>query len=401
MRTLMTRFVTVTAALALVAGTTVLLLQAPATAEDAAGGGWDWSALTPPADTGGTGAPEPAAADAEPAATDRSPAPTADASAAPPEPAVDSAAATTEPPAEEEAAGDPVAEAPAAGTGTEADAADAGVPAGGWDWSAFEEEEAAPRTARDDPAADDGSEESADAGGGGSGWDWGAFEADDTPVTNQGRRGRATAEKKAEKQAPRRPAEAAPDFDAPPHEGYELFAGVPEFEVIPAARDQEMHPCGNCHEWAKSDPTPRSLADPHDNFELTHGMHGKGGFWCFTCHDLSGKGGLKTLEGERLEFEEAYVLCSQCHVDQARDWAFGAHGKRVGNWQGPRKIYNCTACHYQHAPEIPLREPLGPPPARMGLARPEPPGYDGHGHEPLWQMRAASAHEGEQKEATP
>ena len=46
------------------------------------------------------------------------------------------------------------------------------------------------------------------------------------------------------------------------------------------------------------------------------------------------------------------MLCSQCHVKQARDWAFGAHGKRVGSWQGERQVYNCTVCHYQHHPAI-------------------------------------------------
>ena len=94
------------------------------------------------------------------------------------------------------------------------------------------------------------------------------------------------------------------------------------------------------------------------------GLHGRGQFWCFTCHDLEGNGGLKTLEGEPLAFSEAYFLCSQCHVDQARDWAYGAHGKRVGTWQGERVVYNCTACHYQHNPAIKPREAVPPPPVR-------------------------------------
>jgi hypothetical protein len=142
------------------------------------------------------------------------------------------------------------------------------------------------------------------------------------------------------------------------------------FEVIPSTKDEGMHPCGDCHRWAQSDPTPRVLKAPHDNFSLQHGLHGRGEFWCFTCHDLSGDGGLKTLEGEPLAFDEAYVLCSQCHVDKARDWAFGAHGKRIGNWRGTRRVFNCTACHYQHTPRPPVRHARSGREVRQGLPRP-------------------------------
>jgi rubredoxin len=132
-----------------------------------------------------------------------------------------------------------------------------------------------------------------------------------------------------------------------------------------------MHPCSNCHTWTKSDLTPRKLKKPHDNFELKHGLHGKGKFWCFTCHTLDGRGGLRTLEGQKLDFNEAYVLCSQCHVQETRDWVFGAHGKRVANWQGERQVYNCTVCHYQHDPAIGPRAALAGPVVRQGLERPD------------------------------
>ena len=163
---------------------------------------------------------------------------------------------------------------------------------------------------------------------------------------------------------------ARPDPDATPRPAYAVFKDVSPFEVIPSQRDADMHPCSNCHQWMLSDPTPRALKTPHDNFELQHGLHGKGKFWCFTCHHLHDKGGLKTLEGEKLDFSEAYVLCSQCHPDQARDWVFGAHGKRQGNWQGTRQVFNCTACHYQHRPAIKARAPKSGPDMRMGLERP-------------------------------
>ncbi len=200
-------------------------------------------------------------------------------------------------------------------------------------------------------------------------WDWGAIgDLDDAPVVGKPSSSRAVAGKtpKARGNAEN----ARPDLAATPRPAYAVFEDVPPFEVIPSVRDADMHPCSNCHQWVLSDPTPRTLKTPHDNFELQHGLHGKGKFWCFTCHDLDGKGGLKTLEGEQLEFGDAYVLCSQCHPDQARDWVFGAHGKRQGNWQGTRQVFNCTACHYQHRPALKARAPEPGPPMRLGLERP-------------------------------
>ncbi|MEJ2575554.1 MAG: cytochrome C [Gammaproteobacteria bacterium] len=198
-----------------------------------------------------------------------------------------------------------------------------------------------------------------------SGWDWGAVEGmTDTPVVEPRR------DSMPQRTTPAPPPVAAPDLEAPPTPAYALFLGMPEFEVIQSTRDTEMHPCGNCHRWAESDPTPRPLQAPHDNFVLRHGLHGKGQFWCFTCHDLAGDGSLRTLDGEPLGFDEAYLLCTQCHVDKGRDWAFGAHGKRADNWRGPRRVYNCTACHYQHAPALLYRDAAPGPVARQGLERP-------------------------------
>ena len=118
---------------------------------------------------------------------------------------------------------------------------------------------------------------------------------------------------------------------------------------------------------------------------------------CATRHDLEGSGGLRTLEGERLDFGDAYILRSQCHSRQARDWAYGAHGKRVNGWQGKRRILNCTACHYQHRPRLKPRVPEPGPRIRMGLDRPvhwvpldQRPGPD-HGMYPSWKAPRTDA----------
>lgn len=202
-------------------------------------------------------------------------------------------------------------------------------------------------------------------------WDWGAVtDLDDAPVTGN-KRSSAALPNAAVAAVPQPVENAAPDFAATPRAAHTLFVGMPTFEVITSQRNPDMHPCSNCHQWVQSNPEPRKLKQPHDGFELEHGLHGKGKFWCFTCHDLTGKGGLKTLEGDPLEFDDAYILCSQCHSDQARDWAFGAHGKRVGDWQGNRQVYSCTACHYQHRPAVRPREPEAGPVIRVGLPKPE------------------------------
>lgn len=202
-------------------------------------------------------------------------------------------------------------------------------------------------------------------------WDWGAVEAmDDAPVT----RSKAPAaepldEKIAELR--REAAKAAPDFDSDRVAALAIFPGSGNFNVVPSKRDIDMHPCKNCHQWVESNPEPRKLAAPHDNFELQHGLHGKGGFWCFTCHDAKNDLRLKTFEGDQVDYDHAYVVCTQCHVQQGRDWANGAHGKRVGNWDGPREVLNCTACHYQHRPAIEPRGPMPGPAMRVGLPRPD------------------------------
>ena len=204
-------------------------------------------------------------------------------------------------------------------------------------------------------------------------WDWGAVEAfDDAPVTRKPVAGARTEPSGDGPTAASRTAEnAVPDFAAPAVAAVAMFDDQAPFEVVPSKRDDEMHPCANCHQWVVSNPEPRRLQTPHDNFELQHGLHGKGGFWCFTCHDVDNNFSLKTLEGEPVDFGHAYIVCGQCHVQQARDWVNGAHGKRIGNWQGKRQVLNCTACHYQHRPAIRPREPMPGPVMRAGLPRPD------------------------------
>jgi nitrate reductase cytochrome c-type subunit len=238
-------------------------------------------------------------------------------------------------------------------------------------------------------------------------WDWGAVEAmDDAPMTRPAPPTPPTppvspaeqaAQQAAHDKMRRDAARAAADFERDKVVALEIFPDAPPagpISVVQARRDRDMHPCANCHQWVTSNPEARKLSKPHDNFELQHGMHGKGGFWCLTCHDAKNNMTLKTFEGEPVGFEHAYVVCTQCHVQQGRDWMHGAHGKRVGNWNGPREVLNCTACHYQHRPAIEPRGPMPGPSIRTGLPRPEhwvsaSEREDHHAeHAPVWQRDA-------------
>jgi hypothetical protein len=79
---------------------------------------------------------------------------------------------------------------------------------------------------------------------------------------------------------------------------------------------------------------------------------------CFTCHAPENPGYLAAQDGSFASLDEAYRLCAGCHFTEAKDWAGGAHGKRLGGWQGERVILSCTGCHNPHHPKFPIRRPV-------------------------------------------
>lgn len=142
------------------------------------------------------------------------------------------------------------------------------------------------------------------------------------------------------------------------------YPGAPPFSVIPRKDHLTFFPCSACHAVLPPNPQPRKLiAAPHPAAL----DHGKGRIWCLDCHQLKDRDHLHTLAGQPVDFDEAYLVCGQCHFNRQKDWYFGAHGKRAANWQGERVIYNCTACHDPHSPSLKPRAPSKPPPIRAGL----------------------------------
>ena len=158
------------------------------------------------------------------------------------------------------------------------------------------------------------------------------------------------------------------DGEAPlqPPESFEGYADVPEFGVVSRSEHLNFYPCEDCHAAMPVNATRRQLYSPHPG-TLDHGA---GRIWCLDCHAGENRNALKTLAGEEVGFDEAYQVCGQCHYQPQKDWFYGAHGKRVDNWQGERELYNCTHCHNPHDPAVRPRAPEPPPPVRRGLTRP-------------------------------
>lgn len=149
------------------------------------------------------------------------------------------------------------------------------------------------------------------------------------------------------------------------------YAGAPPFTVVPRKGEILLYPCSMCHNLLPPTNTKvrKLLAIPDPKAAPHQAMlrHGGGRFWCLECHYLKDREFLRTLDNKKLSFDESPRLCGQCHGEQHRDWAFGAHGKRVAGWTGERQLYACTHCHDPHDPTVKPRAPSPPPRVRDGL----------------------------------
>ena len=167
-------------------------------------------------------------------------------------------------------------------------------------------------------------------------------------------------------------------------DGYPPFTAVPR---VPVLEDHGYYPCSDCHdnESQVANPQIRILEEMHDDIEFDHGG---GRFWCLTCHHDTDRDSLTSLEHQPISFDESFLLCGQCHSERQRDFLYGAHGRRVGSWQGDRTVTPCTQCHDAHRPAILPAKPYAPPQPRRGLSRPT----DSPHSRPLpWERREPKA----------
>ncbi|MFQ5514451.1 MAG: hypothetical protein ACE5FG_08410 [Myxococcota bacterium] len=131
----------------------------------------------------------------------------------------------------------------------------------------------------------------------------------------------------------------------------------------PPPMDDEYLPCSDCHEDEPTNRRVRELEDEHEDTVLAHGD-----LWCLHCHDVDDRDRLRRADGRRIEFAESWRLCTQCHPKKRADWEAGVHGKRMGNWWGPKEYWTCVACHDPHTPRFEPLEPM-PPPTRPEAIR--------------------------------
>jgi hypothetical protein len=137
-------------------------------------------------------------------------------------------------------------------------------------------------------------------------------------------------------------------------------------EVPPPPFSEGIFPCSECHNTdMPANRTRRQLVDMHDDIQLKHDAEHR---WCLDCHDADERDRLHLASGEGVPFEESYRLCGQCHGEKYRDWRAGVHGRRVGDWNGPKKYLLCVHCHNPHEPRFKPLAPL-PPPSRPSRTR--------------------------------
>lgn len=149
----------------------------------------------------------------------------------------------------------------------------------------------------------------------------------------------------------------------PPEMQFIQYPDRPPPEVPPRKDQLTFYPCSQCHEYWQTIPEPRKLMPVHE----VGLQHGQGRLWCLVCHDPDNRDQLQMIRGDKVDFNDAWRVCGQCHSSRQTDWYYGAHGKRVSTWDGKPIRYNCTHCHNPHRPPFMQRKPQAKPPVRAGL----------------------------------
>lgn len=138
--------------------------------------------------------------------------------------------------------------------------------------------------------------------------------------------------------------EASLNIDEPNHK-------FEDFYVLSRKHNIKQFKCTQCHS------TQGNLSDKmgHKNITQPHG-HAKD-LTCFSCHSKVERDYLTNIKGEKIDMDQSYLVCKNCHSGQFKDWKGGAHGKRHQYWAGKRVINNCTTCHNPHQPNFNKRWP--------------------------------------------
>ncbi len=111
-----------------------------------------------------------------------------------------------------------------------------------------------------------------------------------------------------------------------------------------------------CHSKPLTQMSGLDAQKAHWNIKLNHANSET--MNCATCHNGEDMNNLKTLTGQKVDFNLSYKVCAQCHSGQFEDWKGGAHGKKVAGWAPPRASMTCVNCHDPHSPSFEKRLPV-------------------------------------------
>ena len=131
-----------------------------------------------------------------------------------------------------------------------------------------------------------------------------------------------------------------------------------QLQAQPPPFSDGIFPCSSCHS-GPGDKTRRQLGF-HDDIQAAF-EHDAEHRWCLDCHDNANRDQLHLSNGDPVPFTESYRLCGQCHGDKYRDWRWGVHGKRIGNWDGQKTYFLCVNCHNPHSPKFKPLKPMPKP----------------------------------------
>lgn len=128
--------------------------------------------------------------------------------------------------------------------------------------------------------------------------------------------------------------------------------------LIPKRKEHmTMYACNECHSSTLEEMQQDQLALKRSHWDITLEHGNAHTMNCITCHNGATMNELHSLTGEKIDFNQSYLLCAQCHNTQFKDWAGGAHGKNIGGWAAPRAINTCVNCHNPHKPAFEKRLP--------------------------------------------
>lgn len=127
--------------------------------------------------------------------------------------------------------------------------------------------------------------------------------------------------------------------------------------LIPERKSQiKSYACTECH--TKDLDQMQNLKDSkkaHWDISINHADDKT--MNCKTCHNANNIDDLKSITGASIDFNNSYLLCSQCHSKQFDDWKGGAHGKQIQSWAPPRASMTCVNCHNPHDPHFESKWP--------------------------------------------